>query len=359
MFCYKNENMRIILNIVFAVLLTTSCQSQKSTIDILTDLKDQIAPAKYPKIDGIVVTQNNKILIEEYSNGFKREDLHQTRSSFKSITSLLAGIAVDQGLFKVGDEIENHITEWKGDLRGKITVKDLLEMKSGLACENFFDVGPDCESEMYDTDDWLGYILDIPRRYEPGLKWEYSSMEPDLVGIIIARTSKMTLMDFASKHLFTPLGIEHCKWEVTPDGRGYAAGSSRMKPIDMLKIAQLVTNRGLWKGKQMVSKKWIIESTNCQTSVEMSFLYWSGIKNATTASARYGYFCYREVVEYGDIKTEVLFASGNGGQYMMVLEDYNAAIVFTGSNYGNWRGKLPFEILLKFITPILENEENK
>jgi CubicO group peptidase (beta-lactamase class C family) len=105
-------------------------------------------------------------------------------------------------------------------------------------------------------------------------------MEPDLIGIIISRTSKMTLMDFAKKYLFAPLGIEQCRWEITPDGRGYAAGSSRMKPIDMLKIAQLVMDQGNWKGQQIVSKEWIIESTNCQTSVEMSFLYWSGIKNA-------------------------------------------------------------------------------
>jgi hypothetical protein len=64
-------------------------------------------------------------------------------------------------------------------------------------------------------------------------------------------------------------------------------------------------------------------------------------------------------LEFGDIKTDVLFASGNGGQYMMVLEDYDAAIVFTGSNYGNWRGKLPFEILLKYIIPILDIGENE
>jgi CubicO group peptidase (beta-lactamase class C family) len=343
--------------LVSLILSTTSCKNQKIAKVKSIDLRDHITPNKYPNIDGIIVSKDGKIIVEEYFNGFKRDTLHQTRSSFKSITSLLVGIAVDQKLFKVDDEIEKYISEWKDDPRGKIKVKDLLEMKSGLACENFFDVGPDCESEMYDTDDWLSYILDIPLRYEPGLKWEYTSMEPDLLGIIISRTSNLTLIEFASKYLFEPIGIKHCEWEITPEGRGYAAGSSYMKPVDMLKIAQLVKNNGNWNGRQIVSKEWINESTYCKTKVEMSFLYWSGIKDATYTSATYGYLWYRELLEYKNIKTEILFASGNGGQYMMILEDYNTAIVFTGSNYGNWRGKLPFEILLKYIIPELEKEK--
>ena len=334
-------------------LLLFACKGNQSIQNQRTELRAIIASDQYPNIDGVLVSKNNKLLFEEYFNGFERDSLHETRSSFKSITSLLAGIAVDQGLFAVNDEIQQYITEWKNDPRGKITVKHLLEMKSGLACENFSDVGPDCEGEMYETDDWLNYILNIPLRHTPGTKWEYTSMEPDLIGIIIYRTSNMTLMDFADKYLFGPLGIEQCQWEITPDGRGYAAGSSYMKPIDMLKIAQLVSDKGIWKGQQIISKAWIEESTNCQSDVDMSFLYWSGIKDAKPESARHGYFWYREVLEYGNIKTEALFASGNGGQYMMILEDYDTVLTFTGSNYGNWRGKLPFKFIMKYLIPLL------
>lgn len=347
------------LTYFFIIILTlsVSCKGQESTDGGIDDLRKIITSGKYPKVDGIIVAQNGKTIIEEYFNGFNKNKLHETRSSFKSITSLLAGIAIDQNLFNLDDEIGQFINEWAKDSRGKIRIKDLLEMRSGLACEQFFDKGPDCESEMYESDDWLNYLLNIPQRYKPGTKWEYSSMEPDLVGMIISRTSNKTLMDFADEYLFKPLGIEECQWEITPDGRGYAAGSSYMKPRDMLKIAQLVANKGLWKGQQIVSSNWIQESTNCDIKIGMSFLYWSGIENAITTSAKYGDYWYREVLQYKEIETEVLFASGNGGQYMMVLEDYDATIVFTGSNYGNWRGKLPFDILLKYLIPILENKQ--
>ncbi|MFT4678815.1 MAG: hypothetical protein ACI9RU_002355 [Litorivivens sp.] len=60
----------------------------------------------------------------------------------------------------------------------------------------------------------------------------------------------------------------------------------------------------------------------------MSFLYWARTKNTKYSSAQYGYLWYREVLQYRDNKTEALFASGNGGHCMMILEDYNAAFVF-------------------------------
>jgi len=337
------------------LVLSVNCKGQQS--NELAKLKSIVVSKTYPSIDGLIISQNDTILFKEYFNGFERDSLHDTRSSFKSITSLLAGIAIDKGLFTVDDEIEKFITEWKNDPRGKITVKNLLEMKSGLACEGFFGIGPDCESEMWETNDWLNYILNIPLRHDPGLNWDYTSIEPELIGIIISRTSGLTLMEFAKQHLFEPLEITKYKWYVTPNGDGYAAGSFFMRPNDMLKIAQLVLNKGNWQGRQIVSENWISESTNCQTDVEMSFTRFARTENAKYVTAKYGYFWYREKLKYKDIDTELLFASGNGGQYMMVLRDYNAVIAFTGSNFGNWRGKLPFDILLKYIIPILEMEK--
>ena len=160
--------MKIATAFLLATLLSSFCFGQS----LLDDLRSKIDNKVYPNIDGIVVSQDDEVLIEEYFNGFERDSLHEMRSSFKSITSILAGIAMDQGHFTLDDEIHKFITEWKNDSRGKITVKDLLEMKSGLACENFFDVGPDCESEMFEADDWLTYILDIPLRHDPGSRWE-------------------------------------------------------------------------------------------------------------------------------------------------------------------------------------------
>ncbi len=344
----------ILFFIVLFLITGFLAQCQNPVNEKLKALNKEINSEKYPNIDAMLVAKNAEVIIEEYFNGFGEDSLHDMRSSFKSITSILAGIAIDQGLFNLKDSIEIFIKEWEGDPRGKIRIKDLLEMKSGLACEGFFDKGPDCESEMANTDDWLAYILSIPLRYEPGTQWEYSSMEPELIGEIISRTSQMSLMDFAEKYLFKYLKIENYQWFITPRGGGYAAGSFFMKPKDMLKIAELVRQKGKWKGEQIVSSQWINSATDCKTLVDMSFLYYAGTEGAISSSALFGFYWYSEILEYKNIKTNIIFASGNGGQYMMYLEDYNTTLVFTGSNYGSSRSKLPFDIILKHIIPILE-----
>lgn len=179
------------------------------------------------------------------------------------------------------------------------------------------------------------------------------------MGEVISRASGMTIMEFAKQNLFKPLAINDYKWTISPKGRGMTAGSFYMKPIDMLKIARLVYDNGNWNGQQIVSEEWINKSTNCEIDLDFSFTRYSKMPNAKYESAKYGFYWYRERLQYKAIHTEVLFASGNGGQYMMILPEYRAKVVFTGGNYGNWKGKLPFEILLKYIIPMIDNENGK
>jgi CubicO group peptidase (beta-lactamase class C family) len=334
-----------------SMLLFTNCQAQQVDNPLIKELKDKVADKTYPKIDAIVVKQGDKIIIEEYFNGFKKDTHHDTRSSFKSITSLLAGIAIDKKLMALDDNLGRFFPELKNEAKRKITVQNLLEMRSGLNCEEFYDIGPECEDKMSETQDWVAYCLGVDLIREPGLNWSYNSNEPMLIGAIIAQASGMSVMEFAKQNLFLPLGIKDYKWTVSPKGQATTAGSFYIKPTDMLKIIDLVKNKGNWEGKQIVSADWIKTSTNCHIPIDFSFVRYSKMPNAKYESARYGFFWYKENLKYKDTNTEVLFASGNGGQYMMWVPEYNLTAVFTGSNYGNWRGKLPFEMLLKYIIP--------
>ncbi|MGD1840963.1 MAG: serine hydrolase domain-containing protein [Thermonemataceae bacterium] len=298
------------------------------------------------------------LIFEAYYNDFSKDSLHDTRSSFKSITSLLAGIAIDQKRFARDDSLGRFFPERKEEGKRNITVRNLLEMRSGLNCEEFYDIGPECESEMWETNDWIAYCLGVKLIRTPGLNWYYNSNEPMLVGEIIARASGMSVMAFAKRYLFEPLGIEDYRWTLSPKGRGMTAGSFYMKPLDMLKSSDLASNKGTWQGKQLVSKERIELSTDCTIDLDFSYTRYARTPNAKYESAYYGFFWYKEHLQYKDIDTEVLFASGNGGQYMMWLPDYDAKVVFTGSNYGNWRGKLPFEILLKYLIPMIEERSD-
>ncbi len=339
------------------MLLFITSKAQEVDQSLFRELKEKVINNTYPKSDAVIVENNDNIIFEEYFNGFNKDSRHDIRSSFKSITSLLAGIAIDKKLITLDDRLGQFFPELKDYNKSNISVQNLLEMRSGLNCEEFYGLGPYCEDEMAETEDWVAFCLGIDLVQNPGINWSYNSIVPMLIGEIITRASGMTVMEFAERNLFQPLGIEDYNWTISPRGQGMTAGSFFMRPMDMLKIINLVRNKGDWKGKQIISSAWIETSTDCDIVIDYSFTRYSRIPNAKYQSARYGFFWYREQLKHKDIDTEVLFASGNGGQYMMSVPEYNLAVVFTGSNYGNWRGKLPFEIMLKYIIPAIEKIE--
>ncbi len=345
--------------IILLLVLGLGCHGQSQKHEKILELKKEIQKETYPKIDGIIVAQSDKIIVEEYFGKFDKNTKHDTRSAFKSITSILAGIAIDQGIITLENKVLKYFPEYKNKnavdkKKEAITIKDLLEMKAGFDCEEFYGIGPDCESEMEQTKDWVNYAIDVPMKDQPGKNWAYNSNEPMIMGAVISKASGLSIMDFSKKYLFEPLGISDYKWTTSPKGQGMTAGSFFMKPTDMLKIGKLVDQKGQWNGKQIVSKDWITQSTDCQIDIDFSFARYSRIKNAKYTSATYGFYWYKEQLQYDDIDTEVLFASGNGGQYIMILKEYDTVIVFTGSNYNNWRNKLPFEITLKYLIPMLK-----
>lgn len=312
---------------------------------------------KYPNIDDIVIARDNKIVYEKYYNGQKREDLHDSRSSFKSITALLMGIAIDKGFIKsVKEKAYSFFPEYKSfknwDARKKdMTIEDLLEMKSGFDCEEW-EGTKDCEAAMEPTEDWVKFSLDLPLKYTPGTKWDYTSCCPMIISGIISNATKMPVTDFAAKYLFDPLGIKSYKWTKDKKGHAMTAGSFFISPIDYIKIGEMVLQKGSWNNKRVISEAWLNRSTDRITKIEsFSNIGISRTKAAIPQPTWYGYYWYNEEINTGELKYNVVFASGNGGQYIMIIKDLQLVIVFNGNSYNSWKSKLQFELLAKYILP--------
>jgi CubicO group peptidase (beta-lactamase class C family) len=355
--------LKVVSILLFCTLLPAITAHASPTNIILKPLDmDALVKAikngKYPKIHSVIIADKKEILFEQYFNGHSASQRHDTRSAFKSITSLLTGIAIDKKFISnVNSKVLPYFPEYTNfknqDIRkSEITLAHLLTMTSGLKCEEFFDIGPYCEDEMSESKDWIKYSLDLAMSHKPGEYWAYTSSEPMVLGGVISNASNKTIMNFAKQYLFEPLAITDYQWTIDPAGRGMTAGSFFMKSSDMAKIGQLVLNKGLWNNQRIISENWINESTKVRRIIDnFSFVKSSQYKDAIPHTSQYGYYWYRELLTSRDINTEVLFASGNGGQYIMIFEDYDMVVVFNGGNFGNWRGKMPFEIVLKYILP--------
>lgn len=333
---------------IFFLLSCLSATAQNKITDSLY---------QYPGLHSLLISKGNKLIYEHYFNNFNQDSLHDSRSSFKSITSLLVGIAIDKGLIKdINQKVSDFFPEnlsFKNDAYKKnMIIKNLLEMKSGFDCEEF-DGTKDCEEEMSSSKDWVQFSLNIKMKSKPGEEWAYTSADPMIISGIIKKAAGMSVMDFAKKYLFDPLEISKYKWTVDPSGNAMTAGSFYILPRDMMKIGQLVRNEGNWKGKQVISKKWITQSTLCDIPIpDFSFMKSSRSKIGFPQQAYYGFYWYRELLKTPAVNEELLFASGNGGQYIFIIKDLNLTVVFTQGNYQSFKAKQAFEILAKYIIPV-------
>lgn len=311
--------------------------------DLLTAMVREIEAGDWVNIHGVLVVKDGLLVVEEYFDGHDRTSLHEIRSATKSIGSILTGIAIDKGVLQaetvpIHSYFENDYTPsygWDGRPR-QVEIRHLLSMMSGYDCD---DLANDfsCEHAMYRTRDWVQYALDLPFAHNPGRRWAYNSSSLILVGEAISRRSGMGLDEFAERHLFGPLGIRDFHWIVSPKGRAWMGGGARMTPREMAKIGRLMLDRGLWNGERIVSEEWIDKSTARQGKMH------NGVD--------YGYLWQSAEAVVGNRMVPAYWASGNGGQYIIVLPEDGMVVVFTGGNYNSPLADQPFRLLVSNILP--------
>ena len=307
-------------------------------------LMQDILDERFKNIHSVLLVKNGKLILEEYFHGYNREKPHEIRSATKSIGSVLTGIAIERGYIKSVDEkiyphFESYETGGELDPRVRdVTLKTLLTMTSGYACD---DHGPkkfQCERDMYESGDWVKYAVNLPMAYQPGEHWAYNSASLWLVGEIISKTSNMAIPEFADKYLFEPMGIEDFRWGYSPKGQAWLAGNAEMRPRDMAKFGYLVLNEGRWKRSQIVSKNWIAESTREYV-------------RAHGGAYGYGYLWWRGKTIVKNQIIETIAALGNGGQQIHIFPKLNLVAVFTGGNYNSDLSAQPVDMLIKYIIP--------
>jgi CubicO group peptidase (beta-lactamase class C family) len=298
----------------------------------------------FTKVDSMVVVRHGKLVAEGYFNGFGRDSLHDLRSTGKSFTSALAGIAVDQGLFEVEDPISLHLPQFDrhdnmSPRKQAIQVYHLLNMNSGLECNDWDSSSRGNEERMYDKKDWVGFILDLPMAYDPGQATQYCTGGVVVLGHIISQESGMALDAYASSYLFGPLGIRDADWRRSPDGAATGGGGLWLRPRDAAKLGQLYLNGGTWNGVRVLPAAWVDDS--------QQRLYSLG-------GDRYGYLWWKRSFSRPSGYVESFFTSGNGGNYIFVIPSLDLVVVFTGSNYNSPLGDQPFRILAERVLPAVQ-----
>lgn len=295
------------------------------------------------KLHSVLLVKNNQIVIEEYFKDHSATKQHDLRSVTKSIRSLLLGIAIDKGFIdSVDDPISKYLkqpvpTKNLDERKAQITIRHLITMSTGLDCNDWDKDSKGQEDRVYRKKDWVQYTLNLPMINEPGTVSNYCSMGVLLLAEVISKASGMPINEFAEEHLFQPLGINNVSWGHTSNKKVIASGKRLyMTPRELAKIGQLVLNKGKWEDNRVVSEAWLEEATTPKTKI-------TGID--------YGYLWWNFPFKSNNTTFMSKLATGNGGQYIMVLPELEMVAIFTGGAYNSQEDKLPFAIMTNVLIP--------
>ncbi len=215
-----------------------------------------------------LVIRNDSILFEKYYNGYDREQISTLFSVSKSVTSLLVGLAVDDGFI---ESVHDPVTQYIPELRNKdskfeeLTIEDLLNMRSGLKFKETYSTPFSKMTRLYYGTNQLGKIKRMKFECEPGTKHNYQSISTAILGIIVENATGKELGKYLEEKVWIPLGMENgATWSLDDKKHRSAKSFSGLNAtaIDLAKIGRLYLNNGNWNGKQIISEEWIQKSIN-------------------------------------------------------------------------------------------------
>ncbi|MEN5306420.1 serine hydrolase [Chryseobacterium cucumeris] len=322
-------------------------QERINTESIRT-LNKKIAENRFKNITGIVIIKEGKLLLEEYFNGSGRDSLQDTRSVGKSFSSALMGIAIKEGYLKSENQKLSEFYDLKlfknySPQKDNVTIKSLLTMSSGFDGNDENYESPGNEENMYPTENWVKFTLDLPITENPiGKNWSYFTAGVVVSGDILDKTIPQGLKNYAHQKLFQPLGITNYKWQFTPQQKPSLAGGLRMKALDFAKFGQLYQNNGVWSGKTLLSKEWIQKSFTNYFTDNPDF-------------EGYGYLFWRKVYTVGNKSYEAFQSSGNGGNKIIIFTQIPVVIVITAQAYNKpYAHQQSEKIVQDYLLPALK-----
>jgi len=299
-------------------------------------------------IHAVLIARNGKLIVEEYFHGYHRDLPHDSRSASKSVTSILAAAAMRDGIDLTWDTAAYPLFDTtellrREPARGDITLRHLVNMNSGLDCDDRNPESAANEDYLWDHADELDFYehtINVAVLRPPGQVAAYCSASANLAGGVIAAAAGTSLLSVINRLVAEPLGIKRYSVPHSPDGHPFMGGGIRWLARDFLKFPQLLLDDGVWKDRRLLSETdvhlMLTPAVKLHGGRDYAFLWWI---------ADY---------PYRGRTIRAHFMGGNGGQIAMLVPELDLSIVF---NAGNYSDRVMFqiqeELIPNFILPAI------
>jgi CubicO group peptidase (beta-lactamase class C family) len=291
----------------------------------------------------LVVLRDGRLAYEHYAPGFTANSRFSTASMHKTVMAAAlgtAGIPLDA-------PAERWLTEWRGDPRGRITVRQLLTMSSGLAAPPFAMDPASPSMQLMFGPDIAATALATPLAGTPGQAFAYSNVNSQLAGLILERATGQRYARLLSKRIWRPIGgSDAALWLDRPGGTPHYFCCLQATARDWARFGQLLLDRGRVRGRQVIPAAWVrAMAAPGATNPNYGLQLWRGSP-------------YAEVRRYGPsipltvksarpfLRDDVLFLDGATGQRVYIVPSERLVIVRIGRAAPNWDdSELPNRIL--------------
>lgn len=295
---------------------------------------DQHIRTDLPHVRSLLIAKHGSLIFEEYYGGASPDELQNLQSMTKSVSSALVGIALKKKLIasledKALDYLPEHRDAVADPRMRDITVRHLLTMASGID-----EIRLSFDKTVADP---IAEILRQHLLYAPGDGFKYSSSAAHLLGGVIRKATRKSVLEFAEAELFRPLGMGRVVWYADKTGLQSGGMSGLFRARDFMTLGELYLKKGTWQGRELIAPAYIAESVKVQNKGEFF-----------GERAAYGYMWW--IASVGG--RPAFYARGYGGQYLMVIPSEDAVVLCTS----DWRQpEYPehFALVERFVLPAL------
>jgi CubicO group peptidase (beta-lactamase class C family) len=297
----------------------------------------------------LLVVRYGAIIAEYYFQGYDINSAHNIRSVSKSFIGALVGLAIQKNFILTEHiSIMEYFPEYRNvhfdSRKENILIVHLLTMKSGLEFDE------QNSGQFFSGDNWIEAALNFPLIEDPGSKFNYATPLTHLLSAIVTRAVNRPLLDFARNSLFLPLNIEVKEWTVGPQGYYFGGSEMYFTTRDLARFGYLYLNMGQLNGQYILSSRWIERSL--QDYVTRDNWNWGAFTNLG-----YGYLWWLGKLNGYTVQ----FALGYGGQFIILIPEFDMIIVTTCNPYvANWDIADAHEqwisaIIARYIIPAVNN----
>jgi CubicO group peptidase (beta-lactamase class C family) len=278
----------------------------------------------------LIVVHRGRVQSEWYRADWSAARATQSQSMMKTLVALMLGAAIEDGYIRsLEDPVARYVPEWAGDARGAITLRNLLNMSSGLARYEF-TVNPFSRSSAFRflfSAQREPIVLATPLVWEPGSRFEYNDVNAQLAGMIVTRASGRRFAEYLSARLWQPTaGAPAQVWLDAPGGNAMTACCLLARAMDWARVGVMLEHRGRVGDSQVLPAAWIDELTKPSAHHPGYGLFtWIGAGIAGLPLIDPAYL-QSEPFLGGD----VFVLSGNGGQRVYVSRALELVVVRLG-----------------------------